>query len=166
MCKLTKRIHALEEKLLHSDMQESPFLLDELLAQSFEEIGSMGNITSRQAVVEWLMNKNKNDRWILTNFRISELSTDIVLAIYQAQKVGDSNITAAASIRSSIWKRHGSHWKMVFKKIFLSTKSDVDKVSKIVLITNFRRNGRHHAAGSWLTHKSRHTFERGSRKAL
>ena len=122
MCNLTKQIQALEEKLLHSDMQENPYLLDELLAQSFEEIANTGDITSRQAVVEWLMNKNKNDRWLLTNFRISKLSTDIVLAIYQAQKVGDSNITAAASIRSSIWKRHGIHWKMMFHQASKSNK--------------------------------------------
>lgn len=122
MCKLTKQIQDLEEKLLHSDMQENPFLLDELLAQSFEEIGNTGNITSRQAVVEWLMNKNKNDRWILSNFRISELSTDIVLAIYQAQKVGGINITAAVSARSSIWQRYGNHWKMVFHQASRSNK--------------------------------------------
>ncbi len=122
MCKLTKQIQTLEEKLLHSDMQENPFLLDELLAQSFEEIGNTGNITSRQAVVEWLMNKNKNDRWLLTNFRINELSTDIVLAIYQARKVKSSNITAAVSTRSSVWKRYGSHWKMVFHQASKSKK--------------------------------------------
>ncbi len=122
MCKLTKHIQALEEKLLHSDMQENPFLLDELLAQSFEEIGNTGNITARQAVVEWLMNKNKSDRWLLTNFRINELSTDIVLAIYHAQKVRGSNVTAAVSTRSSVWKRHGSHWKMVFHQVSRSKK--------------------------------------------
>ena len=122
MCNLTKQIQTLEEKLLHTDMQENPFLLDELLAESFEEIDNTGNITTRQAVVEWLMNKNKNDRWLITSFRIKELSTDIVLAIYQAQKVGGRNNTVAVSTRSSIWKRHGSHWKMVFHQASKSNK--------------------------------------------
>ncbi len=122
MCNLTKQIQILEERLLHSDMQENPFLLDELLAQSFEEIGDTGNVTSRQAVVEWLMNKDKNDRWLLTHFRINVLSADIVLAIYQAQKVRGGNITAAVSTRSSVWKRYDNHWKMVFHQVSRSNK--------------------------------------------
>lgn len=114
MSNLTKQIQALEEKLLHTDMQENPLLLDELLAETFVEIGSTGLTTPRQAVVAWLLNKNKSDRWLLSNFSVSKLSSDIVLAIYHAQKVGDSNISAAVSTRSSIWKRHGDHWKMMF----------------------------------------------------
>jgi len=122
MCNLAQQILALEEKLLHTDMQKNPLLLDELLAESFEEISSSGIATSRQAVVDWLMNKNISDRWLLTNFRIIELTADIVLAIYHAQKVVDSHIAVNVSTRSSIWKRHGIHWKMVFHQASNSTK--------------------------------------------
>lgn len=114
MSNLTEQIQALEEKLLHADMRENPLLLDELLAKSFVEIGSAGLTTPRHAVVSWLLNKNKNDRWLLSNFSINKLSSDIVLAIYHAQKVGGSNISDAVSTRSSIWKRHDDHWKMMF----------------------------------------------------
>ena len=122
MCNLTQQILALEEKLLHTDMQKDPSMLDELLAESFEEIGSTGIATSRQAVVDWLMNKNISDRWLLTNFRIIELTADIVLAIYHAQKVVDSHIAVNVSSRSSIWKRHGNQWKMVFHQASKSNK--------------------------------------------
>ena len=122
MCNLTQQILALEEKLLHTDMQNNPLLLDELLGESFEEIGSTGIAISRQAVVDWLMNKNLSDRWLLTNFRIIELTADIVLAIYHAQNVVDSHIAVNVSTRSSIWKRHGNQWKMVFHQASKSNK--------------------------------------------
>lgn len=111
---LTGQIKVLEERLLHADMREDPSLLDELLSENFEEIGSSGAINSRLAVVNWLVNKNKNDRWMLSDFRVSVLSTEIVLAIYQAQRITDNDSVACATIRSSIWKRHGRSWKMMF----------------------------------------------------
>ncbi|MDH5552943.1 MAG: DUF4440 domain-containing protein [Nitrosomonas sp.] len=122
MRNLTQQILALEEKLLHTDMQKNPLLLHELLAESFEEIGSTGIATSRQAVVDWLINKNINDRWLLTNFRVIELTDDVVLAIYHAQKVLDSKTNVSVSTRSSIWKRHGNQWKMVFHQVSQSNK--------------------------------------------
>ena len=114
MSQLAEQIKELEETLLHSDMQENPTLINELLAETFEEIGYSGSVTSRQAVVDWLLNKNKNDRWLLSDFKVSVLSADIVLAIYRAQKVRDGEQTTTTSTRSSIWKRHGRQWKMMF----------------------------------------------------
>lgn len=114
MNEFEKQIQALEIKLLHVDMQANPLLLDELLAETFEEIDSNGVVSSRQAVAEWLINKNKNDRWLLSDFRVSVLSHDIALAIYQAQKIGVDDCIAKISTRSSIWKRYGQIWKMVF----------------------------------------------------
>ena len=114
MSQLAERIKDLEEMLLHSDMQENPTLINELLAETFEEIGYSGSINSRQAVVDWLLIKNKKDRWLLSDFKVSVLSADIVLAVYRAQKVWDGEQTTTASTRSSIWKRHGRQWKMMF----------------------------------------------------
>ena len=114
MNQLANQIQELEEKLLHENMQENPLLLDEILAETFVEIGYSGNITSRQEVVDWLLNKPINDRWLLSNFCINILSSDIVLAVYQAQKIGDSERISKASTRSSIWKRQANQWKMMF----------------------------------------------------
>ena len=122
MNQLERQIKALEETLLHADMQADPLLLDELLAEEFEEIGSAGVISSRQEVVKWLVNKNKDDRWLLSDFRVSVLSSDVVLAVYQAQKISECVHASQASMRSSIWKRHGSSWKLVFHQASKSCK--------------------------------------------
>ncbi len=108
------QIRQLEIKLLHTDMKGNPSVLNALLAEDFEEIGSTGRIGSRQAVIDWLLNKSIHDRWSMIHFRVKVLSDDLVLAIYQAQKIGGSDSVGKGSIRSSIWKRTGSGWKMVF----------------------------------------------------
>ena len=99
---------------MHSDMQAAPALLDTLLAQEFKEIGSNGYVSTRQEVVDWLLKKNPNDRWALTDFSVEELSSELVLAIYHACKISDHNSVSKGSIRSSIWKHDGRRWKMVF----------------------------------------------------
>ena len=112
---ITDQIRRLEFKLLHSDMKVRPSLLDELLAKEFEEIGGNGAVNSRQEVVGWLLNKNPQDRWSLTDFRVRELSIDLVLAIYRAEKIVEKkNIVSQGSIRSSIWKHNTQGWQMVF----------------------------------------------------
>jgi hypothetical protein len=112
--RLVDQIKQLELKLLHTDMKATPSLLDTLLAQEFEEIGSNGHVSTRQEVVDWLLNKDPNDRWSLTDFRVKELSPDFVLAIYHARKISDHDGASKGSIRSSIWKYDGHRWKMVF----------------------------------------------------
>ncbi len=112
---ITNIIKQLELKLLHSNFKVLPFLLDVLLANEFEEIASNGVVSPRQEVVDWLLNKNPEDRWILTGFRVKELSADLVLAIYQAEKVaGQKNIASKGSVRSSIWRHNTQGWQMVF----------------------------------------------------
>ncbi|MCH9640037.1 MAG: DUF4440 domain-containing protein [Betaproteobacteria bacterium] len=111
---ITDQIKQLELTLLHTDMQADPTLLDTLLAQEFKEIGSNGHVSARQEVVDWLLNKNPNDRWALTDFSVEELSSDLVLAIYHACKISKHNGVSNGSTRSSIWKHDGKCWKMVF----------------------------------------------------
>ncbi|SFP34191.1 hypothetical protein SAMN05216419_100162 [Nitrosomonas cryotolerans] len=113
---LEEQIKTLELKLLHTDTGADPSLFNALLSEDFEEIGNTGHISSRQEVINWLINKSNDDRWLLKNFRIKILSTDWILAIYEAQKISnpDSTSTSRGSLRSSIWKRHGDDWQMVF----------------------------------------------------
>lgn len=47
MKNIEAQIKELEGKLLQSDVRANPQILDELLAEDFEEIGSLGTISSR-----------------------------------------------------------------------------------------------------------------------
>lgn len=112
---ITDQIKRLELKLLHSDLKMSPWLLDTLLAEEFEEIGADGTVNTRQDVADWLLKKNPQERWLLSNFRTKKLSAELVLAIYHAKKIADQkDIVSNGSVRSSIWKYNTQGWQMVF----------------------------------------------------
>jgi len=113
MNKIEELIKELEETLLHSDVRKNPEILNELLDENFEEIGSLGIVSSRSEVINWLVTKEKDMRWSLDEFRVRQLTPELVLAIYQANKIGKGK-TSKGSIRSSIWKCYGDKWKMVF----------------------------------------------------
>jgi hypothetical protein len=77
MHNIKDHIRELEVKLLHSDVQENPEIINELLSDEFEEIGSIGKTSSREEVVYWLRMKEKNKQWSLDEFRIRELAPNL-----------------------------------------------------------------------------------------
>ncbi|PTN11762.1 DUF4440 domain-containing protein [Nitrosomonas aestuarii] len=118
MEQLAALIKQLELRLLHTDMCVNPSVADALLSERFEEIGNDGRVHSRQAVIEWLLHKDVQQKWSLEDFRVKMLSNDVILAVYRAEKINLSpeinSKTNKGSLRSSIWQRHGDSWKMVF----------------------------------------------------
>jgi hypothetical protein len=109
---LTGIIQRLELDLLQSDLNAHPGLIDELLAQNFEEIDNQGQLHSRSDVTEWLKRKDPEQHWVFRDFRVKVLADDCVLAIYSLQKPQQSSVPG--SIRASLWQRRDNQWKMVF----------------------------------------------------
>jgi len=107
-------IKQLEEKLLHTDVRGNPEILNELLSEDFEEIGSIGKISSREEVANWLVTKDKDIEWTLSEFRVRELTPELVLVNYRANKKGQLSNNSKGSLRSSIWKLCDDKWKMIF----------------------------------------------------
>ncbi len=111
---ITKQIKQLELKLLQSDLIAHPGLIDELLAESFEEIDSNGETHTRDDVIDWLLHKDKHIQWSFKDFRIKTLTNDVVLAVYSLHKPDQPSIDYTGSIRTSIWQYQKNQWKMVF----------------------------------------------------
>ncbi|MBX3617812.1 DUF4440 domain-containing protein [Nitrosomonas sp.] len=111
---LAELIRQLELKLLQTDLTAHPGLIDELLAEDFEEIDHNGEIRSRADVIGWLKIKDPAMQWIFKDFRIKALTHSTVLAIYSLQKTGQPDTGNAGSIRTSIWQYRNNQWKMVF----------------------------------------------------
>ena len=114
MNKILDHIKELEEKLLHTDFRKNPESINELLSEDFEEIGSIGRISSRKEVIHWLVTKDQDASWALNDFRVRKLATDLILATYRAKKMGSQSDNSKGSIRSSIWKLCANNWKMIF----------------------------------------------------
>lgn len=108
------QIQRLELTLLQSDLTAHPGLIDELLAENFEEIDNDGQLHTRDDVIGWLKHKDPHIRWAFKDFRVKALTDDLVLAIYSVQKPDQSGTSIPGSIRTSLWQRQGGNWKMVF----------------------------------------------------
>lgn len=111
---ITEHLWQLELKLLQTDLMLNSTLIDNLISSDFEEINSNGQVNSRVEVVNWLLHKDKNIHWSLTDFRIRELADDVILVIYIAKRHDDPNRANKGSIRSSIWKHKNQRWKILF----------------------------------------------------
>lgn len=111
---ITEHIKQLELKLLQTDLRANPALINDLISGDFEEISGNGQMNSRNDVINWLLQKDNNIQWALTNFRIKVLTDEVMLVIYIAKKLNDPNNTSNGSIRSSIWKQQDQNWKMIF----------------------------------------------------
>jgi hypothetical protein len=109
---LTGIIQRLELDLLQSDLNAHPGLIDELLAEDFEEIDNQGQLHSRGEVVDWLKRKDPEQHSVFRDFRVKILAEDCVLAIYSLQKPQQSS--TPGSIRTSLWQCQDNQWKMVF----------------------------------------------------
>lgn len=111
---IAELIQQLELKLLQTDLTAHPALIDELLAEDFEEIDNNGEICSRADVIGWLKIKDPSMHWVFKDFRIKTVSEDVVMAIYSLQKNGQPDAESRRSTRTSLWRYRNNQWKMVF----------------------------------------------------
>lgn len=98
-------IRKLELSLLDPIVRQSPEQLNKLIADDFLELGSSGKVYNKQHCLE----PDENIRqFAVKDFDVKELSDGIVLATYKS--IEDGSI----SLRSSIWRRYGDGWQIVF----------------------------------------------------
>lgn len=112
-----QRLRELEEALLSAGVRASPEALSGLLAGSFREFGCSGRVYDRSEALA-AVGTESAARWSISDYRVTFLAPDIALATFRAaRQCGDENI---ASLRSSVWKKFGGDWKLVFHQGTLS----------------------------------------------
>lgn len=100
---LVDDIRALEEQLLTPAVRASAEALDRLVSDQFVEFGSAGRIYVKRDVVAQMLAK-PNVTGSFDEFQVLALSPQVALATYRTGR----------SLRSSIWRREGEHWRIVF----------------------------------------------------
>jgi len=110
---LRKTIYDLEASLLTPEVRHSRDRLDELLAADFKEFGSSGRTYSKEDVLKRLPAVGDQVEFSLSDFRITALSDECVLATFKTVRAinGKDPVT---SLRSSIWKKDANQWRMIF----------------------------------------------------
>jgi len=106
-------LYNLENRLLQPELRHSRAELERLLADEFVEFGSGGRIYNRQSIIEEL-GKESNARGSITDFKLVSLAPNVALVTYRAAFSEGEGEPAHHSLRSSIWKKVGDNWQMVF----------------------------------------------------
>lgn len=110
---LTARLLACETALLQQAVRADPAQLAALIADDFFEFGVSGTVWTKPAVIAALQGEHFSPRRI-HDFRAHRLAVDVALVTYRGQRLATPQRPAAASLRSSIWKRRDGDWQMVF----------------------------------------------------
>ena len=106
-------IKKLELELLKPEIRKDKKRLGELLADDFIEIASVGIILRKKDILKRLPREDKI-KWKILNFQVKEISKDVVLVSYKAIKNNLETGESVSSFRSSLWKKEGKNWRMVF----------------------------------------------------
>lgn len=109
----TAFFRALEESLFEPGVRSNREQAGRLLADEFVEFGGDGSVSRRADILAWMQNEAPSTR-ALSDFRAMRLADNAVLVTYRSTRVGAVDELARHSLRSSIWKRTGADWQMVF----------------------------------------------------
>ena len=94
----------LETSLHMKHIRNSPDAVSALLADDFVEFGSSGRVWDKSSIIETLQREKLDQKVIVKDFAARELAPHVVLVTYKT----------ASSLRSSIWRRLGGKWQMIF----------------------------------------------------
>ena len=112
-----QQLRELEERLLNASARDCDDreLLD-LLADDFVEFSSRGQVYDRRQIIDALRSAPPPDstRRSLEDFKAVALSPEVALVTYRALRYEGRERREVRSLRSSVWRRVGTSWKMVF----------------------------------------------------
>ncbi len=110
---LVNHITELESELLNQNTRSNYQQLVELLADDFFEIGASGKIYYKESAIKAMLSETFVKRTIF-DFKLIQISEEILLATYRIQQEGTEENPPTNSLRSSIWKKYHSKWKIIF----------------------------------------------------
>jgi hypothetical protein len=125
---LISMLRQLEERLLTPEIRRSREAAGALLSADFTEFGSSGSIYDKAAVLAGLEEERHEGSLIerqTSHWSICELGPDAALITYRVKRREPPNGLWEASLRSSLWRRTGSSWEMLFHQ---GTKTQVSNV--------------------------------------
>jgi len=100
---LLNQILGLEEQLLKPEVRASTDALDRMISDQFVEFGSSGQTYTKRDVIAQLL-AAPNVKGTFGDFQVVAVSDGVALATYRT----------GASLRSSVWRREGDDWKILF----------------------------------------------------
>jgi hypothetical protein len=110
---LGNELRAREEALLDPVVRRNRAQVEALLAEEFLEFGSSGNVWSRNQIFDLLAAETYSPIAI-EDFEYAQLSEDVALVSYRAVRTDSQSAQRLASLRSSIWIKKSTGWRLRF----------------------------------------------------
>ena len=111
--RLEEELIALERRLLLPEVRASRAELDRLIDDSFLEFGASGVRFGKQEALRRLPVEEPPE-FGATDFEARRLAPDVMQVIYRGTIKRPGEDETHHSLRSSIWRRNGGQWQMVF----------------------------------------------------
>ncbi len=102
-----------EENLLDPAVRRDRARVADLLADDFVEFGASGKIWTRQEVINLLATEDYQPP-VIENFACFQIAPDVALVTYHAVRTDASEGARSITLRSSIWSKGRSGWRMRF----------------------------------------------------
>ncbi len=117
-------IKSLEERLHLPEIRRSREALEKLLADDFLELGASGTVYDRASIIDLLAQEAGIDEGELktANYYLKSISSDAFLLTYETERTHPDGLTRLV-LRSSVWKRDGLGWKLLFHQGTLKSNS-------------------------------------------
>ena len=114
---LLTTLRILEESLQTLEVRASREATDALLADDFVEFGSSGTVYDKASILVALQEERADGAQIelrISDWNVRALSDDAALLTYRVERRAVPDGEWSATLRSSIWRRTGSRWRMTF----------------------------------------------------
>lgn len=109
---IKEHLISLEEKLLNPSIRKSVEEVSQLLADDYREFGSTGKVYNKKDTIEALQNEPAG-QISAHDFKVNLLTSEVALLTYTAVKRDNAN-NETTSLRSSLWKKTGENWQIIF----------------------------------------------------
>lgn len=110
---LTQHLIALEVQLHQAETRRNKHLLNQLLANGFEEIAASGVHFDKAHVLQRLPEEQAPSVEAF-DFEVRLLSKDLAQVMYKARLRKAGEMQSKLSLRSSLWQLNSLGWQMVF----------------------------------------------------
>jgi hypothetical protein len=87
--------------------------LNQLLHESFLEIGRSGDIYDKARILNSLESESTHSVWS-QDYGHQKISRNLIVLTYRSAHIGPENVLSRFSRRSSLWEKVGRVWKLRF----------------------------------------------------
>lgn len=114
-------LEALERRLLSAEVRRSRDALERLIAEDFTEFGASGRRWTKADVLRSLPATDSPEPADIAALEVKVLGEDLALVTYELTEGG---VEGRRTLRSSLWRRHGDGWQIVFHQGTMRTGGD------------------------------------------